>query len=330
MVKFMSLEVPQAHIIPHRAAAVNGKIYVIGGALNHPGSPFGTVEEYDPSTDSWDTDKTPMPTARKGAAWGVISNKIYVAGGTRYSNYSPSDKLEIYDPSTDTWDVTKATMPKAVYDPAGTVINDTFYVIGGLIGSPWVGQKTVQIYDIATDSWSTGADLIYGRPGHTADVLSGKIYVIGGDPQSVMIRDQTPHGITVHTSTVFENKIYVISGSTNDIFNLTPTTAVYSYDPMVSSVPQNNFMPGVFVLHQNYPNPFNPRTIINYELPTTSYVELTIYNMLGQKVATLVNERQQAGNHQVEWDAGQLSSGVYYYRIEAGEFQDVKKMILLR
>jgi hypothetical protein len=85
-----------------------------------------------------------------------------------------------------------------------------------------------------------------------------------------------------------------------------------------------------FRLYQNYPNPFNPTTIINYELPITNYVELSIYNLLGQKVTILVSERQKAGHHQVEWDASGFSSGIYYYRIEAGEFQDVKKMVLLK
>jgi hypothetical protein len=90
-------------------------------------------------------------------------------------------------------------------------------------------------------------------------------------------------------------------------------------------------------LHQNYPNPFNPKTIINYELPITKYVELSIYNLLGQKVATLVSQKQKAGSHQVEWDASGFGSGVYYYRIEVidlagrtGEFVDVKKMILTK
>ena len=88
--------------------------------------------------------------------------------------------------------------------------------------------------------------------------------------------------------------------------------------------------PKTFKLGQNYPNPFNPSTIINYELPITNDVDLSIYNLLGQKVATLVNKRQQAGSHQVEWDASGFASGIYYYRIEAGEFVEVKKMILLR
>jgi len=88
--------------------------------------------------------------------------------------------------------------------------------------------------------------------------------------------------------------------------------------------------PGNFDLNQNYPNPFNPKTIINYELPTTLIVDLSIYNVLGQKVVTLVSEKQKAGFHRVEWDASDLPSGIYYYRINTGNFQDVKKMILLK
>jgi predicted GH43/DUF377 family glycosyl hydrolase len=88
--------------------------------------------------------------------------------------------------------------------------------------------------------------------------------------------------------------------------------------------------PCKFRLMQNFPNPFNPVTIINYQLPMTSDVDLSIYNLLGQKVATLVNERRQAGYHQAEWDASGYASGIYYYRIEAGDFQDVKKMIMIK
>jgi hypothetical protein len=85
-----------------------------------------------------------------------------------------------------------------------------------------------------------------------------------------------------------------------------------------------------FTLKQNYPNPFNPKTIINYELPTTNKVDLSIYNVLGQKVITLVSEKQKAGYHQVEWDASRFASGVYFYILRAGDFRDVKKMVLLK
>jgi hypothetical protein len=88
--------------------------------------------------------------------------------------------------------------------------------------------------------------------------------------------------------------------------------------------------PKVYALKQNYPNPFNPSTMINYELPITSEVELSIFNLLGQKVTTLVSDRQQAGYYQVEWDASKYASGIYYYHIHTDKYQEIKKMLLLR
>ena len=79
-----------------------------------------------------------------------------------------------------------------------------------------------------------------------------------------------------------------------------------------------------------YPNPFNPSTIINYELRKTSEVELSLYNLIGQKVAILVSEQRDAGSHHVTWDATGLASGVYYYKLVAGEFVQVRKMVLIR
>jgi len=85
-----------------------------------------------------------------------------------------------------------------------------------------------------------------------------------------------------------------------------------------------------FVLSQNFPNPFNPKTIINYELQITNDVDLSIYNLLGQKIATLVSEEQKAGHHQVNWDASAFTSGVYFCELTAGKFREVKKMVLIR
>ena len=89
-------------------------------------------------------------------------------------------------------------------------------------------------------------------------------------------------------------------------------------------------LPLSFMLDQNYPNPFNPSTTITYQVPNPAEVELSIYNLLGQKVATLVSKKQPAGQYQVEWDASGLASGIYYYMIKAGEFRQVKKMVLVR
>ncbi|MEW5993404.1 MAG: T9SS type A sorting domain-containing protein [Candidatus Zixiibacteriota bacterium] len=89
-------------------------------------------------------------------------------------------------------------------------------------------------------------------------------------------------------------------------------------------------LPTVYALDQNYPNPFNPTTEIAFDLPAPSHVELTVYNILGQKVETLVDEQREAGRHVVTWDASGYSSGVYFYRISAMDFSATKKMLLLK
>jgi len=93
----------------------------------------------------------------------------------------------------------------------------------------------------------------------------------------------------------------------------------------------NNKIPQEFVLKQNYPNPFNPKTIISYQVPLISEVELSIYNLLGQKITKLVSEKQSAGTYKVEWDATGFASGLYFYRLETDKgFVQSKKLILLK
>lgn len=103
----------------------------------------------------------------------------------------------------------------------------------------------------------------------------------------------------------------------------------------ILGINDNNQIPSSFALHQNYPNPFNPVTTIRFDIPKTSYVQLTVYNILGQKVKTLLNKQITLGIHKVNWnglnDEGeQLSSGMYFYQITAGDFQTVKKLVLLK
>jgi len=88
--------------------------------------------------------------------------------------------------------------------------------------------------------------------------------------------------------------------------------------------------PNKFTLRQNYPNPFNPVTSIKYQVARTSQVDLSIFNILGQKVATLVSDKQQAGDYNVEWDASGFASGVYLYRLTADKFIEIKKLVFIK
>ena len=89
-------------------------------------------------------------------------------------------------------------------------------------------------------------------------------------------------------------------------------------------------LPKVFALYQNYPNPFNPSTRIRYDLPKTARVSIKVFDLLGQEVMTLVDEEKDAGKYSAELNGTNLPSGVYYYRLEAGSFSSVRKVLLMK
>lgn len=93
---------------------------------------------------------------------------------------------------------------------------------------------------------------------------------------------------------------------------------------------QNNLIPGNFTVNQNYPNPFNPSTVISYSIPNEAFVTVKVYNVLGQEVATLLNDVQSAGVYRINFNASKLSSGIYFYSVKADNHSDVKKMILMK
>jgi len=101
----------------------------------------------------------------------------------------------------------------------------------------------------------------------------------------------------------------------------------YEYSDVVEV---KNLAPTDFALHQNYPNPFNPVTTISYSLPVKSQVGLVVYNTLGESVTQLVNEEKEPGRYEVEFDATELTSGIYFYRLQAGNFVVTKKMVLMK
>jgi hypothetical protein len=104
----------------------------------------------------------------------------------------------------------------------------------------------------------------------------------------------------------------------------TTTGGLIGIPPISTEVPRE------FMLYQNYPNPFNPTTNIRFALPKAAFVKLAVYDMLGREVQTLVNENLSPATYEIKWDASQHSSGIYFYRIQTGDYTDVKKMSLIK
>jgi len=125
-------------------------------------------------------------------------------------------------------------------------------------------------------------------------------------------------------------KSYTVSVQVSDGTLTTTTTGIITASATITGVEDLGGVPTEFSLMQNYPNPFNPTTSIRFALPSESQVKLTVFNMLGQEVASLFQGTLAAGNHKVDFDASKLTSGMYIYRIEAGSFVSVKKMLLMK
>jgi len=93
---------------------------------------------------------------------------------------------------------------------------------------------------------------------------------------------------------------------------------------------EQEIIPTVYKLNQNYPNPFNPSTVINYQIPEEGFVTLKIYDILGSEVKILVNENKPVGSYNIHFDASDLASGIYIYRLTAGSFISTKKMLMIK
>ena len=146
-----------------------------------------------------------------------------------------------------------------------------------------------------------------------------------------------------NTSEVFTSITYglnfgIIFAAYSDFWGVASESLVGCYingilygDTTLSSIKQiSSTTPDKYTLYQNYPNPFNPNTNIKFDIQKTSPIKLVIYDALGREVATLVNEELKAGSYQVSWDGSNYTSGVYFYTLQAGDYIETKKMLLLK
>lgn len=108
--------------------------------------------------------------------------------------------------------------------------------------------------------------------------------------------------------------------ATNLMITVTPSTGIKKIEETANN----------YALKQNFPNPFNPNTLISYSIPKATYVNLIVYDILGQQIATLVNQKLDAGSYQVNFDGTGVASGIYYYKLTTGDFTSIKKMTLIK
>jgi len=183
------------------AAAVDDKIYVIGGASTIPGSKetavypthphmsVGTVEEYDPVANTW-RERSAMPTPRNHAAIGVVDGKIYVIGGRVGAAFiglaSDISVVEEYDPTTDQWSAPRARMPIARSALGAGVYGGRIYVAGGEYQDPHMMAtfRAVEAYDPASNTWTEMPPMPVSRHGLAVGVIGNRLHVVSGDVQS--------------------------------------------------------------------------------------------------------------------------------------------------
>ena len=127
----------------------------------------------------------------------------------------------------------------------------------------------------------------------------------------------------------YNNQLYYVWWQTNS-----QSQKIYAriidFDYLVGVQQESGNLVDVYNLSQNYPNPFNPTTAISYSIPNSSFVQIQIFDILGRKVSTLLNEEKTAGNYKINFNASNLTSGVYFYRLQAGSFVQTKKMLLIK
>jgi PKD repeat protein len=192
--------------------------------------------------------------------------------------------------TTDDYIIVLEPPPLAIFE-ADTTIGDLPFTVQFTDSS--TGKITTWFWEFGDDGTSTEQN-----PSHTyetADTFSVSLSIMGPGGSDTITRDNY---IIVRQSTMMED--YTIN------------------------------IPNKYHLYQNYPNPFNPSTQIKFALPKSEHGKIEVYGLIGQKIKTLLNKSMPAGYHKIEFNGQNLSSGIYIYRIEAGEFQDVKKMIILR
>ena len=329
------------------AAAEGGKIYLFGGYRSTQGFPFNPtnrVFEYDPAADQW-TEKAPMARARGTAVAVAANGRIHVLGGVGTDDL---DRNDVYDPVSDTW-TAETSMPTGRSGLTAAVIDQTIYVAGGYrLQNGVVPQSAFEAYDLQTQAWTSLADLPMARLGISSAVVGGKMFVFGGaasanvpsrtlayDPATdgwEELADMPEPGSFMGAAAVGDS-IFVIGGGPVNLNRFDGVAMNRVYSPSLPTPVESVELPETRAhLNGNFPNPFDVRTSIQFELQDAGPVSLTLHDVLGRKVAVILEENRIAGRHEVDLDAAELrlTTGTYFFRLATDRGFDVASIQYVR
>ena len=206
----------------------------------------------------------------------------------------------------------------------GGIVNSTWYSTQGANSYVLGNQKTTDVAGAGTYTFKLSFKDMGGGVMAIGYSISGPSYLLEGH----LTDNHNPFA-----TSKFNSINFAVSGTNTSTTGLNLKDVLVDLgSPIIVGVSDNvdNSVPTVYTLSQNYPNPFNPTTTIEFALPQSGDVNLAVYDILGRKVIDLVNGNLTAGYHTVNFNASNLSSGVYFYRIQAGDFVSVKKLMLLK
>jgi hypothetical protein len=347
------------------ALAVVGNEVVVGGSFTEAGGVSANgVARFNTQTNTWSSLGTGSSNGVSGGivsavnALAVVGNEVYVGGWFTSAGGVSANSVARFNTQTNTWSSLGTGSSNGVnnYVNALAVVGNEVYVGGDFTEAGGVSANGVARFNTQTNTWSSlGTGSSNGVSGgivsavNALAVVGNEVYVggdfteAGGVSANRVARFNTQtntwsslgtgssNGVNywVQALAVVGNEVFV--GGEFTLAGGIASTFIARWNSGTSRVEQlSPTAPKTFLLEQNYPNPFNPSTTIRYQLPVASEVKLEVYDVLGKKIATLVSERQSAGSYQVVWNASGLSSGTYFYRLQAGTFVETKKMIMVK
>jgi hypothetical protein len=337
-------------------------IYVFGGYSTTAGTIVGNAMKYDIAANTW----TQLLTIPQGVTDALVckyqDSLIYIVGGGDGlfgATTMQRNTVQIYHIYTNTY-TSGGTLPIPLSMMGGGIYGDTIMVFcGATTGGTYVancykgvinpttlqvtftpianypGTNVTRMASFPVQISGQGAGVACALGAIAGGTLTGSTNLWNfctGAWQTLPV-NSTPRS-NLRGCGGIDSSMYAVAGYTTAGSGVVQKLLFTQIDGtcalIVGSNNNNSNVPNTYLLEQNYPNPFNPSTVINFSLPNTAKITLTVSDLLGREITVIADGYYERGSHSVEYDASKLSSGVYFYTLTAGDFKDTKKMVLVK